>query len=133
MDESFEDRRRREPDFTSWWCVMANIKKDDNPDAVEQGPKHFRLGETVACLSFYPNDQERVVVLGRHRDTRRYIEIIINRRWLCNFRTELMEHPVIISRLRKCRSLRSDWYSNRNSKETCDWLVRWYKEQLGQE
>lgn len=77
MSEGFNDRLHQEPDFTSWWCIMANIIRDGaRSESAEDGTKHFLEGETVACLSFYPNDNERVVVLGRHRETRRYDEAL---------------------------------------------------------
>lgn len=135
MKDNWEDRRHREPDFTSWWCVFANVisGKDAIPISAVQGrsgTKHFLPGETIAILDIYPNDNDRGIVLGRHRETHYYIEIVMRRKWLTNFRTELIDHPVVIGRLKKSERVIHNWRSHGvPSKENCDGLVEFFKSQ----
>jgi hypothetical protein len=135
MSDSFEDRHHREPNFTSWWCVFANViqGEDEGPNLASQGSsgtKHFLPGETIAILDIYPNDNDRVIVLGRHRETHHYIEIVMRRKWLTNFRTELIEHPVVLGQLKKSERVVHSWRCHGvPSKENCDVLVEFFKSQ----
>jgi hypothetical protein len=90
----------------SIWCVVANVamERTYGPGGEQKasGTKHFRPGAKVVCIYFYWNGPyTKVVVVGRHRVTNRYMKVVTRPRWLSNWRAELVYSPTVIRKMQQ--------------------------------
>ena len=80
------------------WCVVGNIA-DEIPFGEEgqlrQGTKHFSPGTKIYCYPPLWDTWKGIKVIGRHRGSRQFVTMVINLKWLVNYRPRLVYHPHI--------------------------------------
>jgi hypothetical protein len=86
------------------WCPVATVAEEQHyglgGQEIRLGTKHFRPGTKVYCLSPQWGDgYEDIMVVGRHRSNRHYVEMAIPSWRLTNWRTELVYSPSIMRKL----------------------------------
>jgi hypothetical protein len=78
----------------SQWCLIGNIGKS--------GTKHFAPGTKVYCFPPQWGDgYEKVVVIGRHRGSRRFVTMIVDSSGITNWRAKVIYSPEVLRRLRE--------------------------------
>jgi hypothetical protein len=76
------------------WCLVSNI--------VERGTNRLRAKtKTYMYPAMWGDGYESIKVVGKDIETNKFIEIIINRKWLTNFRVEKVTKGDLISRFLK--------------------------------
>jgi len=85
------------------WCVVANIRREHsfgpNGEEARSGTRQFRGGTKVYIPSCFPGMCESVVCIGLHRKSRRFIECVVDVRWVENFRAKVVYHPKVLARI----------------------------------
>jgi len=86
------------------WCPVANMVRERpyGPGGRElrRGSKHFAPGAKLYCFpALWGDGYEQIQVIGRHRATHRYVKMIINEKWLTNWRVQLAYSPHVIREL----------------------------------
>ncbi|MCB1051375.1 MAG: hypothetical protein H6510_17820 [Acidobacteria bacterium] len=83
------------------WCVVGNmIQKRQAGDKVWSGTKHFAPGTKLYCFPvIWGNGYQSIKVIGLGRRPRRWIEVVIQWRWLQNPHAQLIYKPAVIERL----------------------------------
>ena len=100
------------------WCIIGNIASSylyGEEKKIKKGTKHFRAGTKVYCFLEYGGmANERIVVVGQHRKSRRFIKLAMDPQLLSNFRVKKVYQPNIIGHINQ-----SPFYWNfKNSKYT---------------
>ena len=80
------------------WCVVANVRPEAYGNASSPGTKHFRAGALLWLVAGWWGD--RITVLGHHRVSVRFVQIVEERARLTNFRVKEAHHPRVIAALR---------------------------------
>lgn len=92
-------------------CIVGNIidKHYFGVDKeVRRGTKHFKPNTKVYCFPEYAGmGHESMAVLGRARESGRFIKIVIQTKYIQNFRVKDVYSPLILEYIRK-----SIYYSN---------------------
>lgn len=75
------------------WCVVGNIS--EKPVLSEQiqlnkGMKHFYAGTKVYCYPRLWDVYKSTKVIGLHRGSRRYVSMVIDLKWLVNYKVKLV-------------------------------------------
>ena len=98
------------------WCLVGNIVKEhkygENHE-LRYGNKQFRTNTKVFVNLVYGGmGHESVLVIGIPRYSKRYIEIVIARKYIENFRLQKVFKPAVLKRMNQ-----SDWnwWGNTNS------------------
>ncbi len=74
------------------WCLKANIW--------EEGTSRFRPGTKVYLFPpLWGDGYENIKVIGKDKETKKFIEIIVSYKKLGNFRVDKTSKPDIMSRL----------------------------------
>ncbi len=86
------------------WCAVASVVRDRpfGPGGAEvrRGTKHFAPGAKVYLVTgYWGMGGENVIVVGRHRGTRRFVKMNIRSDYLQDWRTELAYSPTVIEAL----------------------------------
>jgi len=86
------------------WCPVANMVRERpyGPGGREtrRGSKHFAPGAKLYCFpALWGDGYEQIQVIGRHRATHRYVKMIVNEKWLTNWRAQLAYSPHVIREL----------------------------------
>jgi hypothetical protein len=89
-----------------YWCVAANVvtERPYGQDGEERRPgtKHFKPGAKVYVIdAYWGMGGERVVAVGHHRGSKRYVTITMAAKHLTNWRVELTYSPHIIDEMKK--------------------------------
>jgi hypothetical protein len=84
---------------------MSYLSANSERVARRRGAKHFAPGAKVYFLYGF-DGWERVYVVGRHRGSKRYIELIMNSAHLTNWRAELVYSPHLVRLLREASEMR---------------------------
>lgn len=110
------------------WCLVGNIVQEheygENHE-IRYGNKQFRPGAKVYINLVYGGmGHENIVVIGRPRHTRKYIEIVTARKYVENFRLQKVYHPTI---LKKIEQSNWSWWGNTDAArdhliKTLEWL-----------
>lgn len=121
-DEVTSDRP--EGDCQSVWCVVANVRKETaygkDGGKVRRGSKHFAPGAKVYCFPpLWGDGYESIKVVGRHRKTHRYVTMVIESRYLENWRAELAYSPHVI------RQFGGEWDGSKRSQGQAEQLASW--------
>ena len=83
-----------------------------------RGSKHFAPGAKLYCFpALWGDGYEQIQVLGRHRATHRYVKMIVNEKWLTNWRVQLAYSPHVI------RELWPTWDGTQHSHERAQGIV----------
>ncbi len=99
------------------WCLVGNIvEKHEFGEAHElkYGTKHFRPGAKVFINLVYGGmGHEHILVIGVPRHMKNYIEVVIRRKFVCNFRVQRVYKPAVLKMMSD-----SDWDWRDNSDDT---------------
>lgn len=84
------------------WCLVANVVEERNfgPGGGERrrGTKHFAPGAKVCAFPVLWGDgYEKIKVVGRHRESHRFVKMVIPSKWLTNWRAQLVYSPFLIA------------------------------------
>jgi len=90
------------PPPESRWCLVGNIVKTRlaGVGSVEEkhGAPHFSGGTKVYCLPAQWGDgYEKIVVVGKHRGSRRFVKMVIPSSWVTNWRAQAVYSPAVLS------------------------------------
>jgi hypothetical protein len=104
------------------WCLAANVRErrpyGEGGRETRRGTKHFPPGSKVCCFPpLWGDGYESVKVVGRHRGSHRYATMIIEARWLTNWRADLVYSPYVISELAPY------WDGTAGSRQTAEQLA----------
>jgi len=101
------------------WCLVANVvaERRAGPGGVNvrRGTKHFAPGAKVYCLpplwdSYHKvRSVDKIVVVGRHRRSHRYMTIVTRTEWLTNWRIQLVYSPHVIREMVRFVQDRWSW------------------------
>lgn len=105
------------------WCLVGNIVNEheygENHE-IKYGNKQFRPGAKVFVNLVYGGmGHENILVIGNPRHSRRYIEVVIARKYVENFRIQKVYKPKVLERIKN-----SKWYWWGNSDEARDKIVK---------
>jgi len=74
------------------WCLVGNIVDErfsGKTKMLEEGTKHFRAGAKLYCIdAFWGMGGERYTVIGLPRKSNKLIKIVIDRKFITNFRVQ---------------------------------------------
>ena len=123
-----ENERNTAPQQEWQWCLVGNIvdaHKYGEEHTIKHGNKQFRPGAKVYINLVYGGmAHENILVIGLPRRSSKYIEIVIARKYVCNFRLKKVFKPAV---LEKMKNSQWDWWGQ--SDEACnringclDWL-----------
>lgn len=101
------------------WSLVANVvaERRAGPGGVDvrRGTKHFAPGAKVYCLpplwdSYHKvHGDDKIVVVGRHRRSHRYMTIVMRTEWLTNWRVQLVYRPYVIREMVGAVQDRREW------------------------
>ncbi len=105
------------------WCLVGNIvgehEHGENHE-LKYGTKQFRPGAKVFINLVYGGMRhENIFVIGIPRHSHRYIEIVIARKYVENFRLQKVFKPAVLKRMEQ-----SNWDWPDNTDSTRDGLLR---------
>ncbi|MCR4648837.1 MAG: hypothetical protein K5776_07140 [Lachnospiraceae bacterium] len=85
------------------WSLVGNIVDEDEfgeEHEIKKGTKQFSSGSKV-CLApgQWGDGYERVIVIGVARGSRKYIEVIMQSKYIENFRMQKIYKPAIMKRM----------------------------------
>jgi hypothetical protein len=106
----------------SVWCVVANVREQrpygEGGRETRRGTKHFAPGTRVYCYPpLWGDGYEKIKAVGRHRGSRRYATMIVDSRWLTDWRARLVYSPTVIA------ALAGTWDGPSRSRELAETLV----------
>jgi len=82
-----------------YWCVVGNISKHIISGAgqldYKSGTKLFRGGTKVFIIGWFRGGSDKIVVIGQHRQSRKFIKCTIAPRYVVEWRTKVIYHPVV--------------------------------------
>ena len=104
------------------WCVVANVVAEhpvgENKE-IRRGMKHFSAGTKVYCYPpLWGDGYENIKVIGRHRGSRKLVEMVMPSKWLTNWRVKVVYSPFVVGRMR------GEWDSSRESRDKADSIVK---------
>ncbi|HEX2731014.1 MAG TPA: hypothetical protein VHM70_05390 [Polyangiaceae bacterium] len=87
------------------WCLVGNIggvRGAAGEAEQPTGTRHFSFGTKVFCLPPQWGDgYEKVLVIGRHRGSRRLIMIVMPSRRITNWRVQVVYKPDVLGMLER--------------------------------
>jgi len=105
------------------WCLVGNIAEKNEygeEHTIKYGNKQFRPNTKVFINLVYGGmGHERILVIGMPRHASKYIEIVIARKYVCNFRVQKVFKPAVLKRMKN-----SKWGWWGNSDEAYESIVR---------
>lgn len=98
------------------WCLVGNIvgehEHGENHE-LKSGTKQFRAGAKVFTnLVYGGTGHESILVIGTPRYSCRYIEIVIARKYVENFRLQKVFKPAVLKQMEQSVW---DWWGNTDS------------------
>jgi hypothetical protein len=86
------------------WCPVANMVRErpygPGGKEIRRGSRHFAPGAKLYCYpALWGDGYERIQVVGRHWASHRYVKMIVNEKWLTNWRVQLVYSPHVIHEL----------------------------------
>lgn len=124
--EKIKDEKDIEQEWQ--WCLVGNIvEKHEHGENHElrYGNKQFRPNAKVFVNLVYAGvAHESILVIGIPRHSSRYIEIVIARKYVTNFRLQKVWKPAVLKRMNQSKW---DWWGNTESSrdrliEVLEWL-----------
>ncbi len=111
------------------WCLVGNIVESHEygeEHIIRYGNKQFRPNAKVFINLVYGGmGHENILVIGTPRNSSKYIEIVIARKYVHNFRVQKVFRPAVLEKMKK-----SDWDWWGNTEEAyvrltkcLDWLI----------
>ena len=85
------------------WCLVGNIVEEHEfgeDKEIKPGTKHF-VGGAKVCLApaQWGDGYEKIVVIGVARKSRKYIEVVMQEKYIENFRMQKIYKPAIVRRM----------------------------------
>lgn len=103
------------------WCIVANVvaERPVGEDKVSRkGTKHFSAGAKVYCYPpLWGDGYEHIKVIGRHRGSRKLVEIVMPSKWLTNWRVKIVYSPFVLTRMK------DHWDDSKESQQTAASIV----------
>jgi hypothetical protein len=111
----------------SYWCLVANVAEHVHTgpggQSSQPGLKHFSPGTKLYCYPpLWGDGYEDIKVVGRHRGSRRLVEMIVPSRHLCNWRVKPIFSPALIRMLRQTDAPWKQWTSREAAQTMADSL-----------
>jgi hypothetical protein len=128
-EEKVEVSTNTKKDFI--WCLIGNIISQgiylDNNNEIEfKGTKQFNPGTKVYCSPFIWGDgYERIRVIGRACDNNKFISLIMESKYITNWRRQKVYTPYI---LRRNEQERDQWDNSLSSVKSIDEMLTWLPE-----
>lgn len=98
------------------WCLVGNIVLEHEygeSHELRYGNRQFRPGAKVFVNLVYGGmGHERILVIGTPRHSRQYIEIVIARKNVTNFRLQRVFKPAVLERMNRSEW---DWWGHTDS------------------
>lgn len=95
------------------WCLVGNIVKEHpfgEEKEIRKGTKQFSVGTKVFLAPVQWGDgYERVIVIGIARGSRKYIEIVMQKKYIEIFRLQKIYKPTIVKRMINSENV---WWSD---------------------
>ena len=109
--------KEEKPAEQEWqWCLVGNIVGEHisgESHELKYGNKQFRPHAKVYINLIYAGmGHESILVLGIPRHSSRYIEIVIARKYVENFRLQKVFKPVVLKQMNQSKW---DWWGNTDS------------------
>ena len=104
--EMNEDKNSDVNEIEWVYCIVGNIvekREFGENKEIRDGTKHFRSGTKVYCLphiGYGGTGWEDIVVMGKHRKQFRFIQIVMRRKWITNFRLKKVWDKRVIKAMR---------------------------------
>jgi hypothetical protein len=107
----------------SCWCLVGNIviesRHGDGGSVIDRGTKHFSPGTKVYCLPAQWGDgYEKIVVIGRHRGSKRFVRMVVRADWVTNWRAKTVYEPAVVRLIEE--GTREPWKRGFASKEVVE-------------
>jgi hypothetical protein len=111
------------------WCVVANVVAEHplgEDKEIRRGTKHFSAGTKVYCYPpLWGDGYEDIKVIGRHRGSRKLVEMVMPSKWLTNWRVKTVHSPFVSARMK------GHWDSSEESRERADSIVKEVRRRVG--
>ncbi|RSK38423.1 hypothetical protein [Hymenobacter perfusus] len=89
----------------SYWTAVGNIVRERpyGPGGAEIrfGTKHFAPGAKVYIINWYAGMCRRIIVVGLHRKSKRFITLALDVRLVENLRPKVCYDPAVIAKLKE--------------------------------
>ena len=99
------------------WCLVGNVTSGNNSDLtleINKGTKHFSANTKVYCLPIQWGDgYEKIKVIARHRKTSRNVCIVMQSKFITNWRIQKVYRPSILESMH----LHRGWTNSEQDKE----------------
>jgi len=96
----------------SYWTAVGNIIRERpyGPGGTEtrSGTKHFAPRAKVYIIDWYPGMCQRIIVVGLHRKSKRFITLSIDVRLVENLRPKVCYDPTVIAKFKEHYSPKPD-------------------------
>ena len=117
------------------WCVIENIKKEvpygPGGKQIKSGLKKYKAGAKVHIISAFYGGCERIVVIGQHRNSGKYISCIISVKSVENLRVKKIYSKKILKLLEKSSNYNngeSAFPTKKEAEELASVIPIWAKE-----
>lgn len=116
--------REEDQNSAEWrWCLVGNIVEKHEfgeEHELKYGTKHFRPGAKVFINPVYGGmGHKHILVIGVPRHMKNYIEVVIRRKFVCDFRVQKVYKPAVLKLINA-----SEWDWRDNSDETRETLEK---------
>lgn len=102
------------PARESYWTAVGNIVRERTygPGGAETrlGTKHFAPGAKVYIINWYAGMCRRIIVVGLHRKSKRFITLALDVRLVENLRPKVCYDPAVIAKLKEHFSPKPHFY-----------------------
>lgn len=114
----------------SQWCLVGNVVGEhpygEGGLETRHGTKHFSSGTKVFALpSQWGDDYEDIVVIGRHRGSKKFVMMVMPAAYVTNWRAKVVYHPEVLGRLTEAteEAWQRNWTSENEVKKWVEFLV----------
>ena len=111
------------------WALVGNIVEEHEfgeDHEIKKGTKHFSGGTKVYIAPVQWGDgYERIIVIGKKRGNRNYAEVIMQSKYVENFRIQKVYKPVIVKRMLNSENI---WWSD--SEDDCEEIINYLEKML---
>ncbi|WP_460503185.1 hypothetical protein [Hymenobacter agri] len=127
------DSKAAEAAPEAYWTAVGNIVRERpfGPGGAEirNGTKHFAPGAKVYIIDWYAGMCERIVVVGMHRKSKKFIRLVIDVKLVKNLRPKLCYTPAVIQKIKEhYPSNTITWLTEELVKRMCDVIPYWQTE-----
>lgn len=127
------DSKATEAAPEAYWTAVGNIIRERpyGPGGAEIriGTKHFAPGAKVYIIDWYAGMCERIVVVGLHRKSKKFIRLALDVKVVENLRPKLCYTPAAIRKIKDHYSPgRIPWLTEEFAKRMCEVIPYWQEE-----